>query len=279
MSQREPEPIHLDDVMPIPEEERRRFKLHLASWNGKEHPLDVYVTDRDRWLGWNRWRGNRNDWTRKYIFSLIDFYHERDKWLFGGVFEVTGRLATGYEIRPVEKYERFNGRLMLDLRRYQGMRGRAFYLERYYGGMTVSDILRRPYDGRSFPGFENVHVPFSELEHIIHRQRKDWHAALKNVKGVYVVFDAATGKKYVGSAYGDTGVWARWSGYVKSGHGWNDELVALIGRSGLEYVRKNFQFCLLEHVSMRSSDDFVIRRETYWKEVLLSRGEYGYNKN
>jgi hypothetical protein len=30
---------------------------------------------------------------------------------------------------------------------------------------------------------------------------------------------------------------------------------------------------------MKVGDDVVIGRESYWKEVLLSRGKYGYNIN
>jgi hypothetical protein len=29
----------------------------------------------------------------------------------------------------------------------------------------------------------------------------------------------------------------------------------------------------------KTDDDDVVARESYWKEVFLSRGEYGYNKN
>ena len=28
---------------------------------------DEYVADYKNWLGWNEWRGNRNDWTRDFI--------------------------------------------------------------------------------------------------------------------------------------------------------------------------------------------------------------------
>jgi hypothetical protein len=30
---------------------------------------------------------------------------------------------------------------------------------------------------------------------------------LENVKGVYLIVDKSNGKMYVGSAYGDTGIW------------------------------------------------------------------------
>jgi len=30
---------------------------------------------------------------------------------------------------------------------------------------------------------------------------------------------------------------------------------------------------------MKVDDKVIIERESYWKEVFLSRGKYGYNKN
>ena len=47
---------------------------------------------------------------------------------------------------------------------------------------------------------------------------------------------------------------------------------------GREYARANLRFALLEFWSMRTSDEHVLAREGYWKDVLLSR-KFGYNKN
>ena len=102
---------------------------------------------------------------------------------------------------------------------------------------------------------------------------------MENTKGVYLITDTGNGKRYVGSAYGDTGIWSRWDSYVRSGHGGNDELVKVIKRSGMEYARKNFRFAMLESINMKTDDDVVIRREQHWKRVLLTQGDYGYNKN
>ena len=60
---------------------------------------------------------------------------------------------------------------------------------------------------------------------------------------------------------------------------WNDELTRLIKKEGIEYARNNFKFALLEYRSMKADDKIIIERENYWKETLLTRGEYGYNKN
>lgn len=98
------------------------------------------------------------------------------------------------------------------------------------------------------------------------------------MKGVYVIHDQATGKPYVGSAYGDTGLWSRLGEYVTTLHGGNLNLRELVDREGREYARANLQFALLEFWSMRMSDEHVLAREAYWKDVLLSR-KFGYNGN
>lgn len=98
------------------------------------------------------------------------------------------------------------------------------------------------------------------------------------MKGVYAIHDRTSGKPYIGSAYGDTGIWARWAQYVESLHGGNIDLRALVDREGEAYVQDNLTFALLEFWSMRTPDDYVLERERYWKEVLLSRN-FGHNKN
>jgi hypothetical protein len=35
----------------------------------------------------------------------------------------------------------------------------------------------------------------------------------------------------------------------------------------------------LEYRAMKTDDKTIFERESYWKEVLLTRGNFGYNKN
>src|ERR1022692_154124 len=112
-------PIKLTDIIPIPEPSS--FKLHLAcATKDGLHPLDEYVEDRSNWIGWNESRGDKNDWTRPFIFSFIDFYPVSNAYLFGGVFEVKERLADGYVIKEVDAYAKWEGRLVCRFYRYQG---------------------------------------------------------------------------------------------------------------------------------------------------------------
>lgn len=271
--------IKIEQLIPI--SNTKEYKLHAARWNNEEQPLDVFLESRERWHQWNMWRNDKDEFSRKYIFSLIDFYPENDMWLFGGIFEIVERTnepqALSYKIKEDEKYKGLVGRLKI--RMEKPSRGRAFYLENHYNKMEVFEILREEYAGIDFPGYDNIDCDFSQLVAIINSQKGDWKGALQNVKGIYMIMDKANGKKYIGSAYGEYGVWARWSNYIYSGHGNNDELVRLIMEKGMDYAKENFKFVLLEVRSMKTDDDEIINRETYWKNALLSRGEYGYNKN
>ena len=81
-------PILLSSVLPLgPVSE---FKIHFAVWNQHERPLDVFSRSRDEWQGWNASRssGSRDDFNRKFILGLIEYYPRAERWMFGGVFEV-----------------------------------------------------------------------------------------------------------------------------------------------------------------------------------------------
>ena len=269
--------IKIKDILKI--NDPTQYKLHLACRNEDwVSPLDEYVADYKNWLGWNEWRGNRNDWTRDFIFSLMEFYPRTDTWLFGGVFKVLERHEDRYVLEEVEEFKKFAGRLLLSFHRYQGMRGRAFYLEHYIEEFEVVELFSEPYRGERFPGFENICHDFSVLETIFKSEKSDWKAALSSVKGVYLITDKSNGKQYVGSAYGSEGIWSRWACYIGTGHGWNDELTRVIEEKKLRYVRESFRFSILEIMTMMTSDDEIISRESHWKNALLTR-EHGCNKN
>ena len=143
-------------------------------------------------------------------------------------------------------------------------------MEKHYNNMVVSEILKNPYTGEVFPGYEDINHGFRHLEVIYRNGQRDWKAALENVKGIYLITDTSNGKRYVGSAYGNSGIWSRWACYIGTGHGWNDELTRLIKREGMDYARRNFTFALLEYRSMKTDDKINIARDNYWREVHLT---------
>lgn len=270
--------IKLIDIMKIGDP--KNYKLHLGCKNKEgKHPLDLYIQDKKLWANWNEWKKeNRNDWTQPYIFSLIEFYPTANAWLFGGIFSVLERKKKEYKIKEVPKYEKFDGRLILFFKRHRGMRGRAFLLKRYIDELLVNQILETEYTGEVYPGHDKINHDFSALKRIVAIEKSDWKTALSSIKGIYLIFDKKNGKGYVGSAYGDVGIWSRLACYLGTGHGWNDQLVKLIKEKGKDYADANFKFTVLEIHGMDTPNKTIIDRETYWKEKLGTR-THGYNSN
>jgi hypothetical protein len=204
--------ILLSDIWPIPN--LTDYKLHFARWNQHDQPLEVWARDRREWQGWQEYRPARDDFNRPFIFSVMQFYHEPDILLFGGIFRVLARHPDRYEVELSSACANFIGRLKL--RSPYRERTTRVNFENHYASFEVQELLREPYSGRSFPGYEDIDLSFEELETLVRNSRPDWKAALESVKGIYLITDTKTGRRYVGSAYGDQGVWSRWCAYVAS---------------------------------------------------------------
>ncbi|WP_180934039.1 GIY-YIG nuclease family protein [Nocardioides ungokensis] len=215
-------------------------KLHCAVWNGEEHPIDVLSNDPEGWQGWNSYRSNNNDFNRQFIFSLAQDRHDLTLWLFGGIWEVLERgpeqYARSYKVALREDLmgpyiRRLYVRLAL------GSRQRRRKMESILDEMTVSSILEEPFVGDPFPGHDKINHTLADLQLVVNQNRPDWRIALEQMKGVYVIHDQVTGARYVGSAYGDTGIWSRWSYYAKTLHAGNKGLIELLEEKGEEYYR------------------------------------------
>jgi len=271
--------ILLRDIWPI--ENTSDYKIHFARRNEDGvQPLEIWVRNKNDWQSWQETKGKRNYFNRPFIFSLIDFYHEKDIWLFGGIFRVVKRLSDRYKVELLAEGAPFIGRLKLRSP-YRSRQTRVKF-ENYYNEFTVEEILREPYSGRIFPGYEDIDLSFDELETIVGHNLPDWRAALESVKGVYLITDGKTGRQYVGSAYGEQGIWSRWSEYADSGHGGNDELRTLVKKEGVKYCHANFRLALLEQRSARTPSEVILNRERFWKDILRTRvthGKQGLNRN
>ena len=81
------------------------YKVHFGRWNREVEPLDEWVSDRGKWKGWQEYRPKSDMFNRPYIFSLMDFYHEPDTWLFGGIFRVSARHKDRYEVELMKIHE------------------------------------------------------------------------------------------------------------------------------------------------------------------------------
>ena len=259
------------------------YKLHVARYNGEQHPLDVFTSDREEWHGWNRWISARNELNRQYVLALIDDYAARDCWLFGGIYEVRGFLpGKDARSRHCHAYDSvltdiggdYVGRLRI--RVPVKARGRVFNLETFIHAMTVEEVLPQPYSGRPFPGYANVTLSWNELRSIVANNLPGWKTALSSVHGIYMI-TLADGRHYVGSAGGNGGVWARWAAYAATRHGGNRDIRQLDEQTNGAFL-KGARFTLIEASLAALDDAALLVRESYWKRALGSRA-YGLNAN
>jgi hypothetical protein len=125
--------IHLVDIWPIAAPEN--YKLHFARWNGENQPLEVWARDKREWQGWQEHRPARDDFNRPFIFSLVQFYHEPDIWLFGGVFRVLHRHSDRCEVELAKEGDGFLGRLKL--RSTYRERATRVKFENHYPGLDA----------------------------------------------------------------------------------------------------------------------------------------------
>ncbi|MEB2780202.1 GIY-YIG nuclease family protein [Algoriphagus sp. C2-6-M1] len=130
---------------------------------------------------------------------------------------------------------------------------------------------------RQFRDFFDFILTFDELKGIVANQYRDWEKMLSSTKGIYLISDTKTGKLYVGSAYGEYGIWGRWCKYVlTNGHGDNKMLKELI-KNEFNYG-SHFQFSILMLLPKTITPDETIRMERLFKNKL-GTNSFGLNQN
>lgn len=280
--------ITLHELLGIKEEDFCDYKVHFATGlpNRKE-PYNAFLIG--EFQEWQECQTNKN-FGRDYILSLI--YYDRDIWMFGGVYKVlpvrpipiendTGWKGWKYETELTDTATDYIGRAFFRFKKEFRASYPVLELVPKNGEpiakMPLSHILDKRVALTDFLGFDQVNIDHKTLKRIVSDNIISWKSALSNVKGIYLIVDTLTGKQYVGSAYGDECIWQRWANYAKDGHGGNVELKELLKFNGEEY-KYNFKYSILEVCNMNLGNEYIISRETHWKEVLLTR-RFGLNKN
>lgn len=280
--------INLTQLLEIKEQEFQDYKVHFAiGRDNRKEPYNTFLID--GFKNWQEHQTNKN-FGRKYILSLV--YYEKDIWMFAGIYEVLpvkpvpvqndiGWTGWKYETKLADKATDYIGRAFFRFKKEFRASYPVLELDPKNGEpiakMPLSHILDKRVAISDFVGFDKVDVDYKTLKYLVSDNIFSWKTALSNVKGIYLIVDTLTGKQYVGSAYGDECIWQRWSNYAKNGHGGNAEFKELLSKNGQEYVH-NFKYSILEVCNMNLGNEYIIERETHWKEVLLTR-KFGLNKN
>ena len=265
--------ILLNDILKL--EDLSKVKIRFNKENNFDYdPIKLFKEDKQSLLKGQFW----NYPTRKSFKQgdiAIGFARiENNKWLLFDVSIITKDLnmynSEVYEYQTLNEYEKLFGRLIIEYH------NKSQNLIRNASSVIieckVSQILEDTFDNDLFPGYENINLSWNDLKRVINKNI--WKTALENQKGVYLITDNNNGKMYVGSAYGKYMLHGRWLQYVQTGHGGNKELRDF----ELNYIMKNFSYSILEIYKSTIDDDIILKRESWWKETLLTR-KFGYNKN
>lgn len=207
---------------------------------------------------------------------------------FAGVYQVFGEDNSArvqsdgkqsdtvfVKVERLKAFEPLGGRVLVD---WGGLAAQR-WLQWFRGDKKVlridESIIRLMIP---FHSYNDVLLSFKELKNLIDTDNVEWRDKLKAVSGIYGIADQSNGKLYVGSTYGNEGIWGRWKVYVETnGHGNNDILVDLI-RNNKNYAWDHFQWFILETFPLDVPDDYAIHRENLYKLKLCTRA-FGYNKN
>ena len=266
--------ILLNDILNFSASEIENTKIRFNKSTNDFDPIELFKRNDKRLYEGNFWNYSKNRSFQEGQIAIGFIRLGNDKWLLFDISMITKDLkkfnAVGYEYRTLKKYDKYFGRLIIQYKnKSQNLIRRA---ESVINKCEVYEIINDTFEDDDFPGYENVNISWEKLKIVL--EKKDWKTALENQKGVYLITDVNTGKRYVGSAYGDEMLFGRWKNYIKTYHGGNKDLKQLDN----EYIKSNFRYSILEIYKSTTDDKFIINREHYWMKVLLTKNKnFGYN--
>lgn len=197
-------------------------------------------------------------------FWEVPAYQEMKKFGFSGFQEDDSRKSIlWFDLEPVGFYPEWKGRLIIDWPPPE----RSWWRRAHRNDMSVSAILQDSAFVESMPHWTDMVLSWPEIAVLPAR----WRQTLAQWRGIYLIYDRADGKGYVGSAGGDENLLGRWLNYSASGHGRNK---LLLGRDPL-----NFDFSILQRVSPDMESGELVRLENSWKARLHTRAPLGLNDN
>lgn len=143
-------------------------KVHLACFNGREHPIDVYFAG--YFNDWQAHQAQRN-FPCRHVLSLIDIGAKT--WLFVGVYEV---LDVGphpkvagqylYSLRLLPGQEEVIGRVIVEHARTR----QSYVWLKPEIELPIIEIRREKLTVGEFPGYNAVVIPHATLRLIIQQK-------------------------------------------------------------------------------------------------------------
>ena len=263
-------------------------KVRVVRHDNKEIPiLKTFNEDFPRLEAYQSYQRPRKFGDANAIAVFAPYY--KTTALFLGLWDVVGCIDnSNFTDHNLDELKRFSlpeswytDHVKYDLKLNKTLDELSERLVVEWGAATVSWVQKKDKEvielkGRKtigdFQSFSEINLTHEDLKMLTEYPDTNltWIKALSSVNGVYLIQDTPTGNLYVGSAYGEHGIFGRWSTYARSGHGGNLELQSL--------DPSKFTFSILEIVPATATTDAVIKCENKWKEKLGTR-KFGLNRN
>lgn len=282
--------IKFQDIIKLDSLKDYKVRLNLKMWKDGSPVYDAqfaFFSDPKFYSWCSAYNGRTKCINRKYLITFAKLVEYSDLWLFTGIYKVLNyneklkKDKKGYieraKLEKIDTYADFEGKLIVKY--HKSIQAYVLKAENLFeDDFSVHSLLDEQFDDEYFKGYAKVNLNYTQLKHIFNKEKKDWKTALENTMAVYLIRDENTHKLYVGSATGEKMLWQRWKDYVENGHGGDVELKKLIKEQGFDYIVKFFHYSILETFSPTVDTNYVLERESFWKNVLFSR-VLGYNDN
>lgn len=245
----------------------------------------IYRSDRAKFLEYQSTQKNDVFGNCKYIVSFVG--EEGLLSRFVGIYEITGRSVGSGTINIGGENLDFNFKYaMKEVGGFDDLKERVII--RWSNAISWHQWIKNEMEVveicpglnyKRFTDYSELILSFEELREIVLNRYKEWETVLSAVKGVYLITDTLTGNLYIGSAYGDEGIWGRWCDYVSTnGHGGNKSLIELTNNGASDYASKHFQFSILMLLSKTVTAEEAIEKEQLFKRKLGTNA-FGLNNN
>lgn len=255
----------------------RNAKVKLVRHKDKRYPdlYNWYRSDKEKFL---TYQSSQSENVFNNVDFIISFIGEESlKSRFIGVYQIISYTETEikdskfqYQMIEVNGFEDLKERVIINWRN-------AIKWEQWIKNEMEVIEIQPGLHYKQFTDYFDFILNFDELKEIVTNQYSDWKRMLSVTKGIYLINDTKTGKLYVGSAYGENGIWGRWSNYVlTNGHGNNKTLKELIEN---DFTHGNhFQFSILMLLPRTITPDEAIKKERLFKNKL-GTNSFGLNNN
>lgn len=242
--------------------------------DSRQDLYSLYKTDRDEFLAYQSSQSKDVFNGVDYIVSFIG--EEGTLSRFIGVYKIISRQRTiddRFEYQMSEIIAQFE-----DLKERVIIRwSNAISWHQWIKNLMEVIEIQPGLHYKQFTDYFDFILNFDELKEIVTNQYIDWKRMLSVTKGIYLISDTKTGRLYVGSAYGENGIWGRWGNYIlTNGHGNNKTLKELIKNDSSH--ANHFQFSILMLLPRTITPDEAIKKERLFKNKL-GTNSFGLNNN